>query len=126
MPFELVFTADPGYQVTLNSFDIAGWDGGDYQTQFAIFDDNGSLASPNLFSADLLVPGANTISPLTSPLMASGALHLYISNIGSTGIDNINFDQTPAASPPTTVPLPGTLWLFGCALFGLHGTKKRG
>ncbi len=118
VPGEIILTPDPGYQVTLNSFDIAGWVNVDYQTQFAIYDDNGSLASPNLFSADLLVPGANSINPLAGSITATGSLHIFVSNIGSTGIDNINFDQT-------VIPVPAAVWLFGSGLLGLIGVARR-
>lgn len=118
VPGEIILTPDSGYSVRLNSFDIAGWAGAGYQTQFAIYDDNGTRISPNLFGGDIFVPGANSISPLSSPLLATGALHIYISNLGSTGIDNLNFDQT-------AVPLPAAIWLFGSGLLGMIGMAKR-
>lgn len=116
VPTEIVLTADSGFLIALNSFDIAGFGGVDYQTQLSIWDDNGSEAAPNLFNASILAPGANSVNPLASPLIGIGSIHIYVDNIGSTGIDNLNFDQT-------VVPAPPAIWLLGTALAGI-GSRR--
>lgn len=95
VPGEIVLTPDPGYGVRLRGFQIAGWFS-PYQTDIAIYDSNGTRANPNLFEFSGLVPGAASISPLTSPVVSFGEIRIYVSNIGSTGIDNLSFEQLPA------------------------------
>jgi hypothetical protein len=79
--------------VRLNSFSLAGWGGTSYDADIRIWDDNGSFASPNLFSASLLVPRVGSTSPLPSAVVGEGTVHLYANVWGSIGIDNIDFDQ---------------------------------
>jgi len=64
------------------------------------------------------VPGANSIAPLNNSLLATGSLHIFINNIGSTGIDNLNFAQV-------AVPMLAALWLFGSGLLGLIGVARK-
>ncbi len=95
VPVLITLTPDAGYVVRLNAFDIAAWASGTYQTQIAIYDDNGSQDTPNLFSTHIeILPGAS-IAPLADPVVAVGEMHVFISNIGSTGVDNVDFDQLP-------------------------------
>ncbi len=115
---EIVFTPNNGASVLLHGFDMATWSSGSYQTDIRIWDVNGSLANPNLFNFNQLLLPQTIYQPLGQTLQATGALHLYINNLGSTGIDNISFSQTP-------VPVPAAVWLFGSALLGFLGLTKR-
>lgn len=96
VPGEIVLTPDPGYGVRVNGFSIATWVGGSYQTAIAIYDSNGSVANPNLFSFAGTLSGSTSISPMTNPVVSFGQVRIYVSNIGSTGIDNLSFEQFPA------------------------------
>lgn len=110
VPSEIVLTPTSGAQVVLHGFDIGTWNSGTYSTEIRIWDENGSRASPNLFSySETLGPGV-VHSPLTGVITATGALHIFISNLGSTGLDNLHFSQV--------VPEPsaaGLLLLGACA-----------
>jgi hypothetical protein len=118
VPGEIVFTPSNGVSVLLHGFDLATWLGVTYRTDIRVWDDNGSRDAPNLFSFDQSLLGNTVYKPLGQTLLADGALHLYISNLGSTGIDNISFGQA-------VVPVPAAVWLFGSAMLGLLGVSKR-
>lgn len=98
VPSEIILTPASGVQVVLHGFDLGTWFSGSYATEVRIWDDNGSRASPNLFSySEILGPGV-VYSPLTGAITATGALHIFISNLGSTGLDNLHFSQVPEAN----------------------------
>ncbi len=118
VPFELRFTPDAGLQVTLQGFDIATWSSAGYLTRIRIWDDAGSFDAPNLLNFNAMLAHSTVYQPLTSPVTASGTLHLSISNLGSTGLDNIHFTQAP-------VPEPQTWLLMGLGLAGLLGLRRR-
>lgn len=116
VPGEIVFTPDSGYSVLLHRFDMATWSSGTYQTDIRIWDANGSRAAPNLFSFNQQLNPNIVYQPLAQSLEATGPLHLYISNLGSTGIDNISISQ---------VPVPPAIWMFGSGILGLLGLLKK-
>jgi hypothetical protein len=118
VPGEIMFTPSNGASVLFHGFDIATWSSGSYQTDIRIWDDNGSLIAPNLFSFNQMLQPQTVYQPLGQTLQATGVLHLYINNIGSTGIDNVSFSQT-------VVPVPAAFWLFGSGLLGFLGLSKR-
>lgn len=112
VPFRLDFVADPGWYVTLHAFDIATWSTGTYQTELRIWDDNGSFAAPNLFSFSGVLSPSIVYQPLTSAVTGVGTLSLYVSNIGSTGLDNVSFSQSPIPEPAmASVLVPAALLL---------------
>jgi len=56
---------------------------------------------------------------------------LYHSNGGFSGIDdvigfdNIMFNDVSLIEPPSPIPIPAAIWLFGTAMIGLVGFSKR-
>jgi hypothetical protein len=118
VPFDLQFTPDAGLQVTLQGFDIATWLGASYQTRIRIWDDAGSLDAPNLLNFNALLAPGTVYRPLAGPVTATGTLHLSLSNLGSTGLDNIHFTQAP-------VPEPQSWLLMGLGLAGLLALRRR-
>lgn len=99
VPFRLGLVADPGWLVTLHGFDIATWLRTAYQRDIRIWDDNGRFGQPNLFALDSLLAAQTVYQPLTSSVTGVGTVRLYVSNLGSTGLDNISFSQSPIPEP---------------------------
>lgn len=119
VPGEIAFTPNAGEQVFLIGFDVGTWLQGSYVTDIRVWDDLGSRANPNLFAFTATLNPGIVYNPLTQAFAANGPLHLYIDNLGSTGIDNIHFAQ---AAP---VPLPAAVWLLGSALVWLCTFGRR-
>lgn len=100
VPGEIRFVPDAGYQVRLNSFSVASWSASSYTADLRIWDDNGSFASPNLFSASVLVPPGGSFNPLPGAVVGEGTVRLYSNIWGSIGLDDVNFDQVQAPGVP--------------------------
>jgi hypothetical protein len=123
----VTLTADPGYMVSLNSFDLAGWSQTDHVTKSVkIFDSLGH----SLFSqSNVLVQGDNvgprhtafSFTSLTSQIIN---IQIDASNITdafgaeTVGLDNLRFTQ---------VPEPGSLTLAaaGAVAIGMLLRKRR-
>ncbi len=122
-------TADPGYQVQLYHFDLAGWPNADYTIDAVNIFGNGAT----LFSlANVLVEGdangpRHTSFDFSSPLTAAQLLiQIDIGNIAASsqdniGMDNIRFGQTP----PAAIPVPAASVLFGSGLVLLAARFRR-
>lgn len=121
VPFELVLTPDAGYEVRLESFNYATWSSGTYQTAIRVWDDLGTFDAPNLLFMNLQLPPHQSFgSPSLAGKATQGAVHFYLSNLGSVGIDNLVFSQTSG-----TVPEPHALALAALGLVGLAGSSQR-
>jgi hypothetical protein len=133
---ELVFSADPGYEVLLYGLDLGGWFETDYVIdELAVYNDYYNGFFPNLnkvYSAtDLTVSGAgpsrtsvNFASPLRGNVIT---LLVDARNLGSTsekiGLDNIRFGQDDAAVTP--VPEPSTLGVTLLGVAAVLGYRRR-
>jgi len=119
-PGQIVLTPDPGYNVILNSFDIAGYGSSNYLAQrVRVLTESGSeLFDSGLFDINSGSPSSSHMTFLSTPITTSEALHIEINELGSLGLDNVNFDQS-------IVPLPAAVWLFGGGLFGLVFVARR-
>jgi hypothetical protein len=118
--FALTLTADTGYDVLLDSFDLAGWPDTDYTINSVTVSDG----SNNLFSqSNVAIEGDSGHSAFnfTSPLTASQLIISFdSSNLGSfssdnIGIDNVQFSQqaSSAAVPFEFSPTLGLLIIGG-------------
>jgi len=125
----ILLTADPGFQVELYHFDLAGWANADYIINgVSIFDNSSTLFSQSnvLVEGDLTGP-RHTSFDFGIPLLAQQLrIEIDLSNIAggqqdNIGIDNIRFGQ----NPPAVVPLPAAYWLFGSGLLGLVGSARK-
>lgn len=114
---EIFLKPNAGFQVTLNSFDIGSWLSATRTTQVSIFD---GATNAQLFSSGPIT--FNSLQLFTFNLLSANGLKI---NLGpdafNTGIDNINF----TVSQVNAIPVPAAAWLFGSALFGFFGLRKR-
>lgn len=132
----LRLTADPGFDVLLYAFDLAGWPLSDYTINEVTITSGGTT----LFSQSNVLVEGNATGPghtsfdFTSPLMGPDLLiDIDFANIvagqqDNLGIDNIRFGQNPPPGiTPTRIPEPGSLALFGVGLAVLRriGSRKR-
>ena len=129
----ITLTADPGFLVTINSFDLAGWP------------NNGPTGSFGINGAEVL-DGSSTVlwatGALSVPVNTGGHDHLTpgisgqvlqvridASNLGggntaNVGIDNIGFSQL-SDSQLGSVPEPATFGLIGSGLVALAAVSRR-
>ena len=111
---EIKFTADAGYEVTINSFDLAKYHSYTTINTIEILDENREL----VWSADSLAVDSVTHTSYM-PDITGSELTICFGDGWNIGIDNINFDQS------SVVPIPGAIWLLGSGLIGLIAFRKR-
>jgi hypothetical protein len=110
------FIADPGFKVTINSFDMAGYPHASLTaTLLDIIDETGTI----VWSSNNLDINGQTHSSF-SPEITGNSLTIRWGTNWNIGIDNINFDQSA-----TAVPLPGAIWMLGPSLICLTSIVKR-
>jgi hypothetical protein len=127
----VTLVADPGFNVRLYSFSLGGWPDADYTIPNLFIKDGGGN---NLsIQSNVLVRGATGTPRHTdinfAPLISASTVQIYIDLSGfgglsdNIGIDNIAFDQVPAANG---VPEPGTWALFagGFGTLLVFGRRK--
>ena len=113
------FIANPGYEVTLESFDLGNYlDFGD-TTQFHVYD-LADLVTPLSSSTGITVDYSTTShSSFTVGLSSTVGLRLQLGpDLYNIGIDNIEFSST-------AVPEPGTLALAGLGIAALGWRRRR-
>lgn len=119
--FTITFTADPGYMVSLSGFDV-----GNFGTSVTLPSISISDGVMDLFAqADIVLPATSfthtsfDFSPFTASQLI---LQVDITGLGGNsdniGLDNIEFSQV-------VVPVPAAVWMFGSALLGLMGIRRR-
>ncbi|MPZ46677.1 MAG: hypothetical protein GEV05_25490 [Betaproteobacteria bacterium] len=112
-------TPDAGFDVVLNSFQVAAWlDESFPDSRIFVADTAGAtLFDTGTFTA---LPGVVQIYP-TGPLRSSTGLRINIHDFGDLGVDSIAFSQVP------TIPEPQihALWIAGLALVGTIAWKSR-
>jgi hypothetical protein len=113
---EVTFTAEPGFAVILNSFDLGGWPKTDiFEQRLRIYDGDFNLLQD--FGA-VTVEGDNGHTSIDNLAFASNVIRIQWGNDWDVGIDNINFDQR-------AIPEPSTLTLLGFGLVGAAIIRKR-
>jgi MSHA biogenesis protein MshQ len=96
---ELTLQAEPGFEVVLNSFDMAGWNRADLTGEaLRIYNGDYStlLFEQAPFSADGDGPGNSGDSFNFSINVAASEVHIQWGRDWNIGIDNVNFDQQAA------------------------------
>ena len=114
---EILFTPDYSYEVTINSFDMAGWNHAD-KTANLIEIINGE--GTTVWSASSLFVAGDVGHSAFSPAITGSNLTIRWGNDWNIGIDNINFDESS-----TPVPIPTTILLLGSGLAWIAGTRIR-
>lgn len=123
----VLLTADPGYNVVLNGFDLAGWNVVDYTAKSVnVYGNSNQL----LFSQLNVLAHGDSVGPLHTTMTFSGVqsqslrIEIDLSNI-TTGfgaeniaIDNISFSQVAAVPEPTT-------YTVGMLVFGAFYAVRR-
>ncbi len=113
------FTPDPGWDVVLENFDLAGWSSGSYpDSRVRVVDTAGAM----LFDSGVFTFPASTTftSYLSAPIRSTLPIRLVIDDFGDLGIDNVIFSQV------ATIPEPGiwALWLAGLGVLGTLARRR--
>lgn len=110
---EITLTADAGWLVTLNSFDLAGYSVPRPDQSLLVYSTD--LTSPLVDYSP--VTGVNPGHTTYTPSVTAQSLTIRFGTSWNVGIDNINFDQVLAGTSPV-VPEPTSMALLGCGLLG--------
>lgn len=133
--FSLTLTADPGFNVLLYDFDMAGWPSTDYVIDSVqVLDESSTL----LFDQAGVAIAGDFVGPRHTdfdfdPILVGQALTILFdsSSLGGAsyniGIDNIRFGQCVIGQcvSGASVPEPSTLALLGIGLAGLGWMGRR-
>lgn len=97
------FDASNGQQVSLNSFDLAGYFQNDLEAvRIRVMDGNGNV----LWNRDgTIVSGTGASHSSYSPSVSGSSLILEFGSNWNIGVDNINFTQQPVPEPATMTAL---------------------
>lgn len=109
----MLFTPAAGYQVTLESFDIAGFGSSQTEYDYAVFKDFGTEGESTLWSDTSTAPGAGhlTLSPSIT-VQAGHTLALYFNADGNLGIDNVRFSESLIPEPASLALLIAATGVF--------------
>lgn len=121
---EITLTAAAGFQVRLNTFDLAGYPGADHpNSQVRILDAGGGVLldySPVNVQGDANGPRHSTFSPA---ITAQQLRIRFAYDDWNVAIDNVNFDEVTASASP--VPEPSTWLLSAAGLAGLAYRRRK-
>lgn len=118
---EIRFRADPGYYVTIESFQMAAYGGADINSNVRLADEAGNLL------LDLGSPVSVSGSSFTSfnpNYTHAGVLRLQFGTNWRVGIDNIAFSQS-VVPEPTSVALAGTAVVVVCGAIRFRKNKAK-
>lgn len=93
VPGEIVFTADNGFRVLLNSLDLAPWTPGQPPATVRVTDERNAVLFVQTYTAEVEVVTTLTFDPPLSGRL----LRVRVEDFGNWAVDNINFDQAVAA-----------------------------
>jgi probable HAF family extracellular repeat protein len=105
---------------------IAGWsDTADGESHITLWDHGQIIDMTAFIPAELIAAGWHSIQGTNNSVLTSD--YLDMNNAGviiSSLYDNADH-SIPIMLTPAAVPVPGAVWLFGSALAGLVGMKRR-
>jgi hypothetical protein len=110
----ITFTGLNGYTITLNSFDLANWDGYSATGNVSV---TGGQTTYNLPGQ---TPSSSTYTVYT-PNETGSSLTLTVTNLYDIGINDISFTE----NAPVATPEPASLALLGGAVAALFGARRR-
>ena len=125
---DVTLTADPGFEVVLDSFDLAGWRG-DYTINSVQVLSGGTsvFSQSNVFISGTTRTSFNT-SNLGSLAASSLTIRFDATNLGNNsdniGLDNIQFSQRSTSFSPVGTSEPSALVAIG-AVAGIATFLKR-
>lgn len=126
---DVLLTPDPGYRVTLNSFDVAAYFDDFPGSRVRVLDGDGAiLFDSGPFTAEFRPGGAGPddwfaaplghYSPMGDAISSASGLRIQLLDFGSLGLDNVNFEQA-------AVPVPATAVLLVTALAAALARARR-
>ena len=126
---DVTLTADPGFEVVLDSFDLAGWPNTDYTINSVQVLSGGTsvFSQSNVFISGTTRTSFNT-SNLGSLAASSLTIRFDATNLGSDsdniGLDNIQFSQRSTSFSPVGTSEPSALVAIS-AVAGIATFLKR-
>ena len=112
----LILTADAGFAVRLESFDIAGWPASDQGIDYLQVRDGSDNV---LWDANTqVIHGAGPTHDHYAPALVGQTLVIEWGRNWNTGLDNVSFSQTDA------VPEPATMAVLGLGALALQRRRR--
>jgi hypothetical protein len=109
---EITLNPDPGFQVTLESFDLGAWDNIDRSSQVTIYNLDYSEV---LFSSGIITIDSTLANSFTPNLTRNDGIKIQFGpDAWNVGIDNIIFNVSSSNVVPEPLTILGTSFVAAC------------